>query len=705
MSHSHKGFTLIEVLLAMVVLSMVSTASIEFINYVRNENTRQTAIALRNTELSQFFMLLSNPNYVGSLAAYEKNTHLKSCLSDDTILCDTSKPYPLTSFDLTTGNVLNHIDTEATRYVQTHLSFKVHCPLDQSSCEKADYINITIDSSVAGPLGINFSSSKVVTVSPQTTQILTLVPNTQLEDGRPINVILFVDGSNSMSGIKDMFKANMVKLVDSLKDLNANVAVYSINNHNSIQGNYQGYTLDGSGNKTWIETFTELKNLPDGTIFYSDYISKFAYRGVYNTGATYGSSFLYDSVGIFSFKNSMSEAERASTINGLLGKIDRIFESGEITNAKDAPLCAMIRILEEAVKKESALTIDPTSPTVFMLLTNEDDESHLYDLNETTGLFPTAADCGRQFTHKKQKMPSAILVYGSAFRMGVAATIEIEIDGAPATRTFTIGSGSQMPVPIVPTPTMADGDSCLGTVLADPAPFLDLVKINYPTFTGKYNISNCIIATDKYLHLGTYQPTSPATDFCNSTMVKNHVNYKYLIPGTCYEMPESSVGASNLGFTFTEVFLPEDSVAHTNDDLPTGIYNLIKQKFNIDNFYYVPVINPVSGVCPLTPGAQIGTKYQALATKMGEVHSEVVPICSSDYASKFLTVSNYLSTLGVGDFKLPALVAQNISGVEVLRGSNILLPTSGADYTVTNDLLIFKTGYLLPTDIVKVYTK
>jgi prepilin-type N-terminal cleavage/methylation domain-containing protein len=216
---SQNGFTLVEVMISLVLISFISLTTLSFLNYIRIDTREQESVTYRNNETSQFFMQMVQPQYVGALADFADNKELLQCLEADGHLCDTTTSYPLVAYDLATAKPVLHLDSGAAGLVTTELSFKVHCPLEKPSCDAVDYINITIKTSILGNYGLSLVNEKVVTVEPKRTNVLTFVPNTVVEDGAPANIVLFVDGSNSMSSIKASFKSTLTNFLNSIQNM------------------------------------------------------------------------------------------------------------------------------------------------------------------------------------------------------------------------------------------------------------------------------------------------------------------------------------------------------------------------------------------------------------------------------------------------------------------------------------------------------
>lgn len=686
------GFTIIEILMAVGLLSFLTAATLGFSDIIRHDIIQQRALAARNTEQSMFVSLMGQPAYVGALAGYEQNKALRECLDADGVLCEIKKDYALTNYDFAHGNVVTNAAPENSELLYNEFSFQVHCPLNQPTCDQADFISVKVRSSIKTSQGLQFAVDKVVVVQPKRSNVITMVPNTKLEKGSPINIIIFLDGSNSMSGIQASFKATLEKLLDQFKDLDATVFLLPLSGHAWSSTVSSSYQYDFSGNKVPL-SWTDLSNAPGGTVRYID--EKWVV-GAYKFNVS--SSTNYQN--IFAFTSSMTDADRQTTLTGLKAMVDKIFVDMGSTANRDASLCGLLRVLDDAANGLSPLTFSSTTPNVMMILTNEDDESFLVnsDTAMTSLPAPYTLDfnyvCATGIQQRWTKDMPRVVAFSDKMSYLVSGVTHTVLDGAPIDQPFT-----DRRVDVIKyRSTLVSGADCL----AD-AKGIDKAAIDSDLGAGvAYDLSSCQVVNYKRAYVTSSGVGTHPCDAINATPA----NYPTVIPGTCVEeeTPVTSLGWLLSGASFLGTYVPEDTTAHASGKMSDAIYNLLKKKFNLSNFLFTAVINPSSGVCPLTAGAHYGAKYEELVAKLGG-SSQIIPICSFDYGTKLLDISTQLNSMGLNDFALPLGLGTRVSGVDILRGTTIVAATSGADYTISEDVVKFKCGVIQPTDVVRIYLK
>lgn len=295
----------------------------------------------------------------------------------------------------------------------------------------------------------------------------------------------------------------------------------------------------------------------------------------------------------------------------------------------------------------------------------------------------------------KTKQPGTFQYYMDRMYYVLSGTLNIVIDGAPTTQSF-----STIRAKPYYRNTFVEGADCLADAKTiDKATVDEAFRYVYgkdAVFT--YTLSGCKITRVNREVLGrAIEGSHP----CESI---NVANPSPGIPGTCSDTEEPSSTWAHTKSTFMGYYVPDDTQAHATGSVPIAIYNLIKKQFNTGNFIFSMVINPSSGTCALTTGASYGTRYEELINMTGAT-GQVVPICASDYSAKILDISKQLGTLGMNDFTLSPGLGARVSGVDVVRGSNIITATEGADFTRTGDVIVFRSGFLQTTDIVRFYLK
>jgi prepilin-type N-terminal cleavage/methylation domain-containing protein len=690
------GFTIIEILATIGLIGFLSAATLSFSSFIRSEISKQETLSVRNSEQSMFFNILREPAYVGALAEYTENSDLKKCLDADGVTCETNVDYPLSAFDLENGKLLEVVDTVNAQNVKNEFSFRVHCAAKQETCDQAEYLNVRIRSSIKGDHGLQFTSDKTVVVQPKRSSVITMVPNTALEPGSPVNIIIFLDGSNSMAGIKDSFKATLSTLVEQVKTLDARVAVYPLHSHIYEAGG-QPYRIN-AGVKEYL-TPTEMTNAPGGFVRYTDYTWNLS------TGYEFKPANPSDIPPIFSFQDDMSDLQRDATVLALHKRIDNIFNLMGPKGDRDAGLCGILRLLDQTSHGLSPFTMDSTTPTILMILTNEDDESVLIKPGGGFGVLPVpyslekAYICAKGVTVQWTKEKGKTWYYGDKYVYQVSGTATESIDGVPYTKPFTNAGASFIPY----RSTMTEGADCL----AD-AKGADYGQVKYSlsywnVAKGDLNIASCKIALTKAVSIGVWEEYEHPCDLYN----KNPSTFMpSMVPGTCFEklVPSSQMGWAGTGAAPLDYYVPTDTEAHATGSLPTAVLNLLRKNFDLKNVFLSVVINPTTGVCSLTQGAHFGSQYEQLAAKP-ELKSQIVPICSNNYGERILDFTSKIGTLGMNDFTLPVGIGARVSGVDILRNSTTVAVTEGADYTRKDDLIIFTAGILKTTDIVRVYLK
>src|SRR3989344_4442876 len=99
------------------------------------------------------------------------------------------------------------------------------------------------------------------------------------------------------------------------------------------------------------------------------------------------------------FKTTDDASTKAAKLKALDDRIDKLFAAGAQT-MYDTPMCEMLHIIES---ESPLIPIDSQTPTVFLLLTNEDEESKLMG-NIAGGTYSTLnanIDCHKMTTSKR----------------------------------------------------------------------------------------------------------------------------------------------------------------------------------------------------------------------------------------------------------------------------------------------------------------
>ncbi|MNS68967.1 hypothetical protein D3C72_1022690 [compost metagenome] len=313
--------------------------------------------------------------------------------------------------------------------------------------------------------------------------------------------------------------------------------------------------------------------------------------------------------------------------------------------------------------------------------------------------------CAKSYTQKWVKDPGNRVYTGKRYYFKYSAEADFKLDGVP-----TKLSSDALQLKTKYDPALPEGADCLAAIQT-PA---NLTQLEYDMkgFTGPYSLfpnstylGNAKITSCKVAYIQEGISTGDTSENRCLTYLDTPA-YGYIVPGSCTyaDYPTEMTGASGVGTTIKEVYLPNNKQAHDTRDVTIAIHDILKTNFKISNFSFAAVINPDSGVCPLTPGASKGSTYEKLAA-FPDLKSEVIPICSSSYDSKLLESTDFLQSFSMSNIETPVNTGNRVKGVEILRGSTIIKPTAGTDYTVNGDTVNFTTGYLQSTDIVRVYLK
>jgi prepilin-type N-terminal cleavage/methylation domain-containing protein len=678
----NNGFTLVEVLLGLVLFAILGMGSLSIFTWATKEGDRVMTNVGRNIENEQMLEFLTQPAYFGALASFPQNATLKECISADGKLCSVNTDYNLTAMDLKAQTQLRSISGTLSNEVENTLSYRVHCPLGQSACDQADYFVVKVRTDITRQNAAPFTIEKSAIVAPEITSVATFIPDAMVSPGRDVNVVILMDVSNSMTYAN--IKAGLARVTSTLGTVNAKVAIYGLDSSMNADFNQEFYyTLSGT-TRTDI-TIDQLNALPNGAVLYKETNYKFRYFPAWTPGSTY--------YGIIDFKSDDTAALKDLKIAALYSRIDLLVSQNN--NQFDTPFCSMIQLMEST---DQLIPINPNVPTFFLLITNEDDETQFIPNIAGSTVFTAGdnrLDCFRQKTIKYTNKLFDGIYWGKRQWKTFSGVANILVDGVPKTTNFGASIGDPYD------PTFINGADCSSLRPALDSQIKAQISATYPTFTGTYTMSSC-----KNEVLNFYIQTDPNAGQCAVYESTFRTRYNYYVPNSCSETP----GNANQNFVSWDSVTPILSFASpsfTSQNAVDAVYEKLQAKGLIGNAFFVSVIHQKSqeATCPLTSGAQFGVKYEALATKFG-ANGQVVSICSSDYAAKLEAVTkDFMAIIGNSDIEIPTSVAAALKSVEVTRGGTVLLPVRDVDYRLFNSTLIFTTGYLQPTDVVKVFTQ
>ncbi|MCM2323404.1 MAG: type II secretion system GspH family protein [Oligoflexia bacterium] len=702
---NQRGFTLVGAVVSAGLMTLFAMGTMSFQLNTKKEIQKQENLALRNSEYSQFYRLLSQPSYVGALAGIEANVALSECIRTDGKECTQGQDYPLTPIDLTTGQPIQALDPSAGSAVTSQLSFQVHCPLNAATCDAADYLIIKIKTSTKTLDGKAFETEKILSVKPKASNTVNFVPNTSLEPGRPANMILFLDGSGSMVFVKDSIKAALSALLNTVATMDVNFAIYDI-----LQGTQKSQTQ-----RYVIDPVTGARQPPPspeavGTVSYVDSNYSWGFGYVFPPPPS-GPVMAWGAVRRISFSSQDSASQRAEKLAVLNAAIENIYSSGLNANPNydDSSLCGMLRILNAS---SVPFDFDITTPNILMVIANENDESVLHPvMSEATRskLFAYwGSQCVDNYSDKytAYNITDQWIVRGSILNPHITVSSTFIIDGAPLAATKSFYNFTLPHAPGAAAGLTGLNGDCLAAATGPTLkPYIEQFLKSQTWVEGSaYTITRCM---DYRQNLGTsfgsYSVPAPSGSYCDTGEETRLLNPSY-IPGSC----TIDYIASQIGYLVEtgaiKYLVPEDTVAHQTNDLPLALVNTIKRKFDPNSTYFLPIIMPSTGECPLSTGSSYGTAFESVVAKLG-TNASVTPLCGGDFTSKLRQISTFLTSLGTNDLTLSPAVVQNMTGLEIVRGTTTLLPTLGKEYTIQGNVLIFIPNYLLPTDKVRIYVK
>lgn len=677
-----KGFTLIETLIALGIFSFVATGVLSFSTWIIRSVMTESLKVERNVENLEMLKLFTQPLYFGAMSQYPENSHLRSCMTADSVNCDSTKVYSITPYDLATHKPLISASDVKSTAIKSEVSFQVQCPKNETTCDKAEYYSVTVKTYLEYQ-GVAFSKvQKKGIVSPVFKNVVTYVPDAVLAPGRPINIIVFLDTSNSMASAKDQVMGALDSLLGKISKMDATLAIYPLSlTYEPVGGDY--YVYDISGNKTPLDT---IYGHPPGFEYYRDVDIAPWYTATYSGQAPHETFPWYR---VFNFLATDTDAIKTTKISAVKGLIESLFQND--TWPVDVPMCNMLRLLE----KPGALSpfkFDPMTPTAVFMISNEDDETGPGNSAERSceGMYSVKYEVAVPFTHyhydiKRQTHFVKLEVTGT-------------MDGAP--KIINMDLDYYLPYDA----TKVHGSDCTALVNAIPAEEFEAIFLewfertwtiwNYKSGDG-VKIKGCTVSNNEQIEISG--PHKTPQSICQDIADGKYTVPSSYITNSCSERIYVSPDSGAYAWAYNPRFMIPD----TSTAVET-LYNSIKAKLNLDNFYYTAIVHPNNTACTMTPGSQVGTHYVELANKPG-IQSSVIPVCSGDYSAQLDKIVQWTETLGANDIELTAFVAANFSGAEILRSETTLKLIKGQDYQLTGNVLAFRAGLLQPNDVIKVY--
>lgn len=678
------GFTLVEILVSLGIFSFVATGVLSFSAWIIQSVQTEASKADRNVENLEMLKLFTQPLYFGALSKHQENSQLKACMTTDTVFCDSSKEYSVTPFDLATNQILESASSSKDSSIKNQIRFKVHCPNNETSCDKADYFTVIVKTFLDYH-GFHFSSiEKKGVVTPEFNNVVTYVPDAVLAPGRPINVILFLDNSNSMAFAKDQVKEALDSLIAKISTMDATLSVYPLVPIYSTKQFH--FTYDALGNQ--VPLTVQSWQLPPGTTYYytSTYIPY--YFSLYpNQDPSSPVVDPYFSIRTFNFLSTDPAEVRTKKMNSVKGLVDYMFSYP--ATSSDTPICNMIRLIE-APGENSPFKFDPMTPTALLIVSNEDDES--------TGDFFSLTGCKKNSLTQMTVNPTQYWYFGSLHAFDLSVEANASLDGA----SYLAKINFDFEVPydasrIMNTDCLAEANAIPYEKVEDA--FIEWKNRYYSNSGWTYEkgkgitIKACKTKTVRWI-ISAAQ-TSPK-DYCSRIAAGTYEAPPSYIPDSCHE--EAGSGSAS-GHTIEKTSFFSETASPVD-----ALYSTLKNQLGLENFYYTAIVHPDLTTCTLTAGSQVGTRYIALAKKPG-MKSTVIPVCASDYTTQLDKIVQWTESLGANDIQLTPSVAANMNGVEIVRSGTVMKLTANVDYQLSGTVLIFKTGLLQSNDIIKVYLK
>lgn len=676
---SIKGFTIIEFLVAFAVLGIFSFGAMALSSFSLKAVQEESNKAARNIENIEMLKLFTQSIYFGALSGYPENVQLKNCITADGVECKTTEVYSLTPFDIATGEKLKTKSTNE-RSIKNEVTFMVHCEAGKDACDRAEYFTVRVKTFLEFH-GITYASTeKQGTVVPEFNNVVTFVPDNVVAPGRPMNLIVFLDNSNSMALRKDQIKKALSDLLKDISQLSVTLSIYTL--EEAYGGTFRRYILDLNGNQIPVE---DIRSLPQGTGFYEEYNLTAYYHSRYISKALFDkyakvNSYLYRS---FTFENGEPLVDRKDRLDSVNMLIDHLFKNPAMAPV-DQPVCNMVRFIETPGAK-AALNIDSLTPTAMLVISNEDDES-------------SSGTCLRSYTYKYEVARDRYLYYGreqaflnELFINGTSDEVKIKKD------IFFIKSVSY-------SPNFVAGESCiedmkmLGVEETEKDILAFLKKFYFGDLSYKKGDGFELTKCKKFLDSILFNVSSTPLDTCERIKSGKSPVSKSYVPNSCYEEVQKGGGMGS-GSLFSKTPLIE--VKKTPSQ---AFIAALKNKVDLKSFFFGAIVHPDEKTCGLGAGESVGSRYMDIAKTPGIV-ATVVPLCSPDYAGKLKTILEWTQQMGVDDIQLPTSVASNMSGVEIVRSGKTVFLVNEVDYRVVDKTLVFSPGKLLSNDIVKVYLK
>lgn len=677
------GFTLVEVLIAISVFSIAVAGVMEFSAWLVKSVQSESAKSSRNIENIEMLKLLTQPVFFGAQSKYDANKKLKECMNVDTVECSVDDIFTIEPYDLSTDKpIFTASANKDASPVSNKVTFSVHCPNKEPKCDKAEYFSVNVKTyiDVNGLPVAGVDKSGVVV--PEFTDVTTFVPDPTVSPGRPINILIFLDTSNSMVFAKDQIKDALTELIGKISNMDAVIGIYNL--ANAATPLITTYSLDANNNQiaplkappypVGYTVYTDLKFIPN---FFSTY-----------TNQSPASFLKYSSVRVFNFKSSDSLSARDMKKQSILNRIEYDFANS--AGYIDSSFCTLIRYFDDT-NLNIPFKFDKFTPTALFTISNENDETSF-----TSG---TPGYCNKGFlltsTATSQTEPLKYAANASVVNLKIEVLANALVDGAPAQPQVgyvNIMSNNFLSFPYQP------GGDCLAEAATIPKSIIESKMQFYNNavkYTSGFTLKSCYYGSTT---ITLKVSNSPLDTYCNNIPLSDLGIYsKSYVPNSCHIFITGG-GPVWAGGSTQKIFFPSGTSS------TSGTYNTLKTKLDPKNIFYIPIIHKNTTDCTLTFGASVGSQYIGLSNLIGN-NSKAIPICSPSFSSGLDQFKTWTETMGANDLTIPDSMAANFSGIEIIRGSTTIPLAENVDYTRNGTLLIFKIGLLQPNDIIKVYVK
>lgn len=512
-------------------------------------------------------------------------------------------------------------------------------------------------------------------------------PESRVTSDSEYNLIMFVDASQSIFSLKDKIFGSIKNTVQKLKGKKIHVAIYPISS--LISRDYKYFTLDSLGNINWLLNGPNVLNA--GDVFYSDTRSEFFYGQQFNPGSVF--SILMNR---FLFQQTDTDVQKEQIYSAMGEYLDYLFsDSNPFRNAPDVPLCNMTSLLIDFVNNKTLFANKADSPTLFVLVTNED------DVTEFNPNKPQLSYClgGQKVEYVKNS--SKLIYFGSGLYMDALYDADFVIDGVPVSK-----------VDYKPTLPFTSDDfigTSLGYNVGDDCMELIKTKLTYINsrlqtcsgysncqFTGTYKVKSCKLARydNITLNLEDASGINPLADlkpYCDKLDLSNSSFKDVVIVGSCRASVIDGGSTSTKSFPITAL-AGYDDFFNQYSYSPAPIINaLVKTKLSHLPMFFINISQQSSDSCVLGAGSQVGVRYEELY-KLWGANSLHIPLCQTQFND---SLNDFIAKLvqrvdQVVDLSSFTMKQFDLSTVELSKSNgDIVVLKLNSDFVLDGQLLKF----------------